>query len=104
MNEGVFTWPGSENVDVVLRAKGARGAGSTTKNWDRVTIPARARFLDIIAIGAGAGGGGGFTRSAGVAGGGGGGGGSGAIVRARFPTKLLPPDIWVQVPRGGLGG
>jgi hypothetical protein len=102
VNDGIFGLPGPRTLEVVVKAKGARGAGSASKNWEPVCVPENAEWVEMFAIGAGGGGGGGFTGIAGAARGGGGGGGSGAIVRARFRASWLPSVLWCQVPSGGL--
>ena len=74
-------------------------AGSWT-TWQK---PRGAKFVNILCIGSGGGGGGGFQAAAGNKSGGSGGGGGG-IVRAQFPSSILPDMLYIYTGIGGDGG
>lgn len=82
-DEGLFIFPGNQT--------------SVETEWLAWSIPASAKFISMIAIGAGGNGGLGRAIANGTGKGGGGGGASGAISKAVFRAHILPSVLYLNI-------
>jgi hypothetical protein len=89
--------PGKCRVQVFTATHNGTAVWTT---WNKLPCS----FVSLTMIGGGGGGGGGFTAAAGSARGGGGGGGSSGILRAVWPSWMLPDTLLLAVGGGGAGG
>jgi len=73
-----------------------------TNDWQTWQKPRGAKLIQIFCLGAGSAGGSGAASAAGSVSGGAG-GNSGGLVRALFPSILIPDTLFIQVGLGGIG-